>query len=302
MNRISFPRRTYADFSNPITELIEVRRKMLPGHPFVFDLHNSEFLSPLLLCGSAAFAKRWTEDGHEVKVDIRANDPQMRNYLHSINYPDGFWNVDLSFEARRRLVTLQSRNHVPLIGFSATDKEDQTREQLIQALEDLLIKQCHMKGQVLMAMKYFLAELTGNIGYHAGRGSGFVMAQYNLEQECLDVAIADTGQGLLGSYTSSGFFKPANDVEALKLALSGQSTKYDGTSRGFGIPTSRRMLVHGMNGAFFLWSGDSCLFYTKQRETIYQFKDGTSYPGCYFALRIPTRPHVFNYYNFLDRG
>lgn len=303
MHRIPFPRRTYADFSNPLSELIDVRRMMRPGQDYLFDLRQCEFLSPFLLCGTAALMKRWAEDGHPISADVEARAAGMRNYLHLIAYPEGHWNVEPTFEARRRLVSMQTRNYVPLIGFAAAAHEDPTREQLIQALEDLLLRQCRLEGSLLSVLKYLIAELTGNIGYHAGSGSGFVLAQYLPALQCLDISIADTGQGLLGSYQKSGHVHAQNDVDAIRLALSGVSTKYNGTSRGFGIPTSRNMLVNGMNGGFFLWSGAACIFSTGERENIFQFSDGTSFPGCYFALRIPTRPHPsFKYHDYTDRG
>lgn len=302
MQRIPFPRRTFADFSNALAELINVRRMMLPGQELVFDLRPCQHLSPFLLGGTAALVKRWEEDGYRVVVDTAANDPGLRNYLQLIGYPQGYWNAANTFEARRRLVLLQSRNHVPLIGFKVSGEDGHTREQLIQALEDLLVKQCKLQGGTLSAMKYLIAELTDNIGLHAGHGSGFVLAQYQSSLQCLDLCIADTGQGLLGSYLKSGFHHPKNDVEALQLALSGRSTKYDGRSRGFGIPSTRRMLVHGMGGSFFMWSGEASIFHTPDRENIFQFKDGSSFPGCYFALRIPTVPDPsFKYYEYTDR-
>lgn len=303
MQRIPFPRRTYSDFSNPLFELADIRRMMLPGQPVTFDLRNCEFLSPFLLAGTAALARRAAEDGQEVAVDADANAADLRNYLHLIAYPSGHWNTDRSFAARRKLVTLQTRHHVPLVGFKAGAQDDPTREQLIQAVEDLLVRQCRLIGSLLSAVKYLVAELTDNIGHHAKSGSGFLLAQYNASWQCLDVCIADTGQGLWGSYRSSGSTTVTNDVEALRSALSGVSTKYGGRSRGFGIPSSRRMLVKGMGGSFFLWSGRASVFHTPERENIFNFPEDCSFPGCYLALRIPTRVDAsFKYHEYTDRS
>ncbi|MFZ1664270.1 MAG: hypothetical protein WAU08_02555 [Flavobacteriales bacterium] len=254
----------------------------------MFNLEKSIFLSPLLLCGTAALAKHREEKGKGICHFLNPLDASVRDYLSAVGYPYGVWNTENTFEARRKLVTLQSRNFVPLVGFAISESEDLTREQLIQSLEDLLDKQCHLTGARLTALRYLVSELTGNIGYHGVCGSGFVIAQYRPSLHCIDMAIADTGVGLRQGYLNNGFVAET-DAQALTKALEGVSTKKNQqVSRGFGLHTSRNMLVKGMKGDFFLWSGNACLFNTPRRENLFEIQDGTSFPGCYLALRIPT--------------
>ena len=66
-----------------------------------------------------------------------------------------------------------------------------------------------------------------------------------------------------GSYVKTGRHMDdigTNEAEALKMANHGVSTKNrpDAENRGYGISTSKNMLVKGMGGAFFmLWVGHS---------------------------------------------
>jgi len=260
---------------------------MISGASFTFDLSGSVFLSPLFLCGTAALAKRWQEDGI-AELELREpRDENLRDFLRTIGYPQAFWDTETSFDARRRLVKLQSRNCVPLIGFEVRKAEQRSTEMLIQAMESLLDRQCHLTGHGLMALRYITSELSGNIGIHASHGSGFILAHYRPNLHCIELAIADTGVGLLQNYLSHGH-DVATDAKAMMMALNGVSTKPQAITRGFGISTSRDMLVRGMKGEFFLWSGNTCFFNNPSREKIFEMMDGTTFPGCYLALRIPT--------------
>ncbi len=150
------------------------------------------------------------------------------------------------------------------------------------------------------AMKYLLSEITGNIFYHAGHGTGFLVAQFDHNNRFLDITIADTGRGLRGTYVLSGKHMPKNDTEALRLALDGHSAKAE-KHRGFGIRTSRRMVVEGLGGQFLLWSGASMLIDNATGASIAELTDGTSLPGCFFALRIPTMaPPTFSMMDYYE--
>lgn len=285
MHPVFFPRRSDGTFAEVIADLLDVRKRMMPGHSCQFNLWNSEFLSPLLLCGSAALKRSWDDMGHPIAWRGPNND-HLRNYLKGTGVPTGFWD-DETHSAHRSLVTLGAENYVPLIGFRVTSKEDEMRERLIQAIESLLGKQCNLMGQRFTALKFLMSELTNNIGQHAITGSGFIMAHYRASYECIDLAIADTGVGLRQSYLDFGF-DDLSHAQAISNALDGISTKKGEQGRGFGLRKCRKMLVTGMKGEFFLWSGDACLMNNPDMAEIYSVTDGTSFPGCYLALRIPT--------------
>lgn len=301
MNRIQFPQRTYADFSQPLTELIRIAGLIgLSKQGCSLDLTHSKFLSPFLLCGTAALLKHQQEQGLPSHGQVNCLSPDLKNYLDLIRFPQGLSHTEDTYSAKRLLAELRNKTYTPLVSFPANLAPNMDREDLIQAVESLLVHQCQMDGVMLTVIKYLVSELTGNVMYHAGFGTGFLLAQFMRNGKYLDLAIADTGRGLLGSYMAHGKFNPGSDAEALNLALNGRSTKDLPESRGFGIPTSRRMLVNGLGGSFFYWSGSACLFNSATHDNIYELKDGTSFPGCYIALRIPTvTPSSFQFYDFI---
>lgn len=61
------------------------------------------------------------------------------------------------------------------------------------------------------------------------------------------------------------------------------------------------MLVEGLGGSFFYCSGDAMLLNNATRDSIYELKDGTRFPGCYLALRVPTiAVPTFNVMGFVE--
>lgn len=107
-------------------------------------------------------------------------------------------------------------------------------------------------------LTYLIDELTNNINDHSFAEYGSIFAQFYPSKKYLDVCICDLGIGILKSYLNNGEYLNSH-AEAIKLAISGVSTKDRPEARGFGISTSLEMLVNGLNGRFFLWSGDALL-------------------------------------------
>lgn len=173
-------------------------------------------------------------------------------------------------------------------------------EKLLSVFENILFNQLNIKGQLKTAINYVISEIFTNITEHSNSKSGWMMIQNYPTKQFLDVCIADNGIGILGSYQKAGFTEIASSKEALNEAINGKSTKIHEKTRGYGIKTSRRMLVNGLGGKYFLFSGNAFYLYTKAEEQITVLKNA-SWKGTMFALRIPNKePKAFNYVNYLE--
>ena len=103
------------------------------------------------------------------------------------------------------------------------------------------------------------------------------------------------------SYQKSQKFHPENEREAIEFAINGRSTKDRPESKGFGISTSRDMLVNGLKGKFFLLSGNTAYIQTTENKGIIDIPDNFFYQGNYVALRVPTLiDPAFNLYNYVE--
>jgi len=94
-----------------------------------------------------------------------------------------------------------------------------------------------------------------------------------------------------------------HEVEALKLANEGYSTKNrpEAENRGYGISTSKEMLVVGMKGAFFMMSGGAFHRYENGANDYIDLKDLFNWKGTVILMRIPVNlPEDFNYIDYLE--
>lgn len=144
-----------------------------------------------------------------------------------------------------------------------------------------------------------LSELTDNIVGHSRHDFGWISFQYYPSQGFMDICLADSGIGVLGSYLNYGGEKDYSQVQthldAVETMIKGGSTK-SLKERGFGVHTSREMLVDGLNGTFVFLSGDALLI--NYQLTHFEVKS----PGSLAFLRVPVLnlKENFNIYNYTE--
>ena len=121
------------------------------------------------------------------------------------------------------------------------------------------------------------------------------------------LCIADEGITIYNSYQMAKMYLEEIDGDeavALSLANEGRSTKERPLSetRGYGISTSKRMLVDGLGGAFFMLSGGAFHRYGCQEENDYvNLGDIFRWPGTIILLKIPMKvPNNFNYIQYIE--
>lgn len=102
----------------------------------------------------------------------------------------------------------------------------------------------------------------------------------------------DNGQTILDTYAN--FDKYKDDVTdhelAMEAALAGKSTKSLDVDRGFGISTSKELLTKGLNGKYFIYSGNVFNIHTSEINTITSLPKTIYWQGVYVCLRIPIVP------------
>ncbi len=136
--------------------------------------------------------------------------------------------------------------------------------------------------------------------------NGYVFSQYLEHEGMIDLCIADTGVTIFNSFKNAGLYQKEidnNEVEALKLANEGYSTKNrpEAENRGYGISTSKEMLVVGMKGAFFMMSGGAFHRYENGANDYIDLKDLFNWKGTVILMRIPVNlPEGFNYIDYLE--
>ena len=156
------------------------------------------------------------------------------------------------------------------------------------------------------SLSYLISELLDNINEHSQSPNGFVFSQYLEKEGMISLCIADTGITIAGSFEKAGLYQKEIDgkeTEALKLANEGYSTKNrpEAENRGYGISTSKAMLVTGMKGAFFMLSGGAFHRYEDGANDYIGLKDIFRWNGTVILMRIPVvLPDGFNYIDYLE--
>lgn len=268
------------------------------------DFTNCKFANPFIIAGVVSLIESHREKGADINFVFDEKNENLSSYIKAICFPEGFdYNKYKLDELDKVLEYYHSKTFIPLVFFptAKTDAENKIREKVISAVHSIFKNQLKLSGKVLQAIFYLIDELTQNIVDHSDSEKGIIFAQYYPTKNYMDVCICDSGKGLLRSYLDSGKFDPKTDEEAINFSVFGKSTKDLPESRGFGISTSRKMLVEGLKGKFFLFSGGAFFHQNIEKQELISTPKGMYYQGCYIALRIPIlNNQEFDIYQFLE--
>lgn len=141
--------------------------------------------------------------------------------------------------------------------------------------ESLSAVLAQMRSGILFdTLSYSIREIIRNVVEHSGAGEFLTAAQCWPGAGTAEIAIADAGMGIAGGLRSNGRYWPADDAEALSLAVQpGVSGKMiprhsddDWANSGYGLHMAKG-LADGRQG-FMVVSGKAALTYGAEGQTI----------------------------------
>lgn len=192
-----------------------------------------------------------------------------RKYVEIVNEPDYLQLIGLGHDGIKPdqmrqteflaiLEKYSSKTYIPIVNFSASRDSD-AKEYVSSIVENMIIRQLNIKSNVANGLKYMVDEMLDNITEHSESERGYIFAQAYPTKGYLDICVADTGVTLLGSYQKLPDNEIETDSEAIRAANRGLSSKNlpNAENRGFGIKTSKKMLVDGLGGQYLMISGSS---------------------------------------------
>lgn len=147
-----------------------------------------------------------------------------------------------------------------------------------------------------------IEESVDNIIEHSDSKRGYIFGQSYPSKKYMDICIADNGITLLGSYCKMEENKITDHLSAMKAANFGISTKNltGAENRGYGIRTSKKMLVDGLSGNYVMLSGNALYLKSKTIERFMVLPDIATWQGTIVAMRIPYVNASFNYIDFVE--
>jgi hypothetical protein len=303
--RITIPARTHEEFGHSISKLLRVVSQIVSSKEkeIELDFSQARMLNPFFLGGLACSINYFESQG-KTFTSNHQNNSLISSYLERIHFPHCFQPTkDAETNFIHQLQEYKDKTYIPIIAFptGSDNYYGMLRERILNAISELLKNQLNFKEAERQPISYFLDELTHNVNDHSGAKQGYVFAQFYPSSNYLDLVICDHGKGIYRSYEGNPKFQPQNEIEALQFAISGKSTKDRPESKGFGISTSRKMLVNGLRGRFFIWTGNTAYIETVERVNVLDIPDNCYFQGTYVALRIPTIiPAKFDFYQFVE--
>lgn len=266
----------------------------------VWDFSEVKFLHPFFLAPLAIYKSTSGKDIECVGMSLR-----VQSYLNSI-----YFDRLLHFEDEKKedvdkvMDAYLEKNYIPVCSFAMTDSNKNAFGSVIQ---HIITTQTNIGNAGITPISYFISELLDNVYEHSKSKNGYVFSQYLAREGAINLCIADSGITVFKSYQEAGLHQEEignDEATALWLANEGYSTKNlpNAENRGYGISTSKRMLVEGLNGSFFMLSGNAFHRYERNQENYYvNLKDVFRWNGTIILLRIPVNvPEGFNYYDYLE--
>lgn len=258
------------------------------------DLSLAQFISPVFALSLIVYLNRC---GRQVSI-LNATD-----YLNVIGLPIKGIKPDQmrQTEFLAMLEQYALKTYIPIIDFDARRNSD-AKEVVSSLIENMIIRQLNIQPNVANGFKYMVDETLDNITEHSESERGYLFAQAYPTKGFLDICIADCGVTLLGSYQKLSDNEIASDMEAIKAANRGISSKNlpDAENRGYGIRTSKNMLVDGLGGQYLMISGESLYFKRPGYDSFFRLPDGLRWNGTIVAMRIPYQSVQFNYIHYLE--
>ena len=279
--------------------LIKVIAETESTDAVLWDFTDVQFLHPFFLSPLAIYKNTSDKDIKCINISLR-----MQSYLNSICF-----DRLLHFESDSRkdvddvMENYLDKTYIPLCSFAMTDAN---KDAFGSVLQQMIVKQANIQGGGSSSLSYLISELFDNIYEHSQSKNGYAFSQYLEREGCINLCIADTGITIFNSYKNAGKYQEEindDETEALILANEGYSTKNrpDAENRGYGISTSKKMLVEGMKGSFFMLSGGAFHRYEAGTNDYIDLRGKFSWNGTIILLRIPVKtPQGFNYIDYLE--
>ena len=258
------------------------------------DYSDLEIATPLFILPIVVYLDSCDKNIRNIKLS---------DYLNIIKFPCGLQPDKMrKSEFVAIMEQYSKKEYIPIISFPATKEKDNEKDAILSTVESIIVRQLHIDSNVAMGLKYILGEAIDNIIQHANSERGYIFAQSYPSKGYLDICIADSGITLLGSYKSLPNNEIENDLEAIQAANRGISTKNlpDAENRGYGIITSKNMLIEGLKGSFIMMSGNALHIYNSKDRRFIGMPHDIRWNGTIIALRIPYVNKEFQYINYIE--
>lgn len=267
-----------------------------PYDDVIWDFSDSIFFHPFYICGLSLYKNRC-----ERNIIIRGLRDYTKNYLNAIFF-DRHRVLSCPEDATQLMSMYWTKSYIPICKF---DNSEKTMDFITSGLQNIIQRQCQITDKLVTPISYLIAELVTNIHDHSNSDYGYIFSQYLQRERCLNICIADDGLSVYGSFAKNRLLENMEDNSQgaiLDAALHHTSSKNlpNAENRGYGLPTSKDMLVNGMNGEFFMLSGGAFHRHNRNEEVSVTLPAEINWQGTIVLLKIPLQISAdFDYINYI---
>ena len=259
-----------------------------------WNMEGVRFLHPFFLAPLAIYRQ-----SSERMIESVNMTPRMESYFETVHFEEPL----TIGEATEELEAYERRSYLPICRF---DLHNYDEDGIQGPLQRLILKQSKASERLTTPLAFVLGELICNMTQHSRGKYGYVYSQYLRREGCINLVLADDGITVLGSYVRSRKYLEeidGNDATALRLACEGKSSKDRplAESRGYGLSSSKRMLVEGFHGSFFMLSGGAFHRHNDTGSVYINLPESVYWEGTIILMKIPTEiPHDFDFYRYMQ--
>lgn len=246
------------------------------------QFNDLRFIHPLYALALSSLITKKRNEG--IRVNIQDfHEITCSQYLNIIHFPNG---IELNDRQIRRY---QRKTYIPIVKFPAG--YDGVQNQIISHVTNLIENNFDLDTELYRGLYWLISELTDNVIEHSHMEYGWITAQYFPNKHFIDVCIIDTGIGVLNSYIQQEY-EISTHYEALENALQGLSAK-DSDERGRGIISSKSVVMNGLQGTFFMYTGNAMVINNDMTNTPF------NWDGVLVFFRINQNVENFSLYNYV---
>lgn len=255
----------------------------IDGDTVIWDFKDASFFHPFFLCPLVLYKKRTTK-----KIECINQPDNISAYFKLIYFDEPLF-VDSDTDLEATLNKYINKSYIPICCFDICNSNVDDLQTVVQKIIE---SQSKADGKIKTPLSYFLGELICNISQHSQSSVGYIFSQYLPKEKCIDICIADEGITIYGSYVKAQkYLDEIGDDEALALkkANEGFSTKNlpDAENRGYGITSTKSMLVDGLKGSFFMLSGGAFHRHDTSGGIFIKLPKTINWVGTIILMRIP---------------
>ena len=263
----------YPDLFGNYLEFCKYRNEFLRTR--VINLSNVSFLYPTTLLPLLNLITEY----HPTNI-IESQNSNVWKYLLTILGKD--------------LDSSEDKSYIPLVKLPIEpDKCNMVLQHIYQ-----LVRNYVFGGEE--AFKYVVGELVDNIYQHSSFTKAMIMAQRYDRLGYTDLSFFDNGITIVGSFLRRGLIYAEGDsYKAISDAITGLSSK-GGTERGYGLKSSVRIFLDGLEGEFLIVSGIGAIYLSNKEKYAYKLTEPYKLKGTLISLKVQNSSKQTNIYNFVE--